>query len=612
MSLFSSLDTGYTGLNVSQLQLGETSHNIANANTEGYTRQRVVSRAQTPLHSVPGDMGRGVKFVSVTRIHNEYVFGRLRDSSGKLEYNQTSKQTLEEVARYFPDTDGVGLQNDMKNYFDSWNSFASNPTSSSEKTALAQSTITFTENLKDTRKRVRDTQDSLNDQLKLNIDEINNIGKKIADLNAQIGNVESVKNNNANDLRDERDKLELSLSKLVDISVFKGDMHTDMSIDRNLTDGGKEYYLNISGESFVDGASFHPLVIDNHGNQSAYYSIYHESQDGSRVDVTGRLSGGKVGALLDLRGREIDAKTSYPKDGTLQGYIDSLDALSKGLIERTNSVYAASAVDSMNSPQLDILKDTSLLNSGRNFKKGSFDVVMYDGDGNEIGRKSINIDENTTMDDGSNNSIISQLNAPSDDNGDNNSVNDFDDYFSAYYSTNGNILSIQPKPGNPGYKIAIEDNGTNFAGVTGINGFLTGDNAKNISLKSDFANDPVKINAYKAPIDGDNEMANDMLQIQYQNIDFTYGDGTVVSDTPDGFYRNLTAKIAVNAENSSRDTDASEAVFNAVNQEQQSISGVNIDEELANLLKYQTAYSANAKIISTIDQMLQTLLTIKQ
>ena len=611
MGLFSTLDSGYSGLNASQLEMGTVSQNIANANTEGYTRQRVVTRAQEPLHTIPGDLGRGVKFVSVTRIHNEFVFGRLRDSSSTLEYDTFSRQTLEQVARVFPDSEGVGLQNDMKNYFDKWNLLASNPTNSAVKTDLAQNSMTFLDNIKDTRKRVRDVQDILNKQLKTSIDEVNSIGKKIADINAKIGSVESVKNNHANDLRDERDKLELSLAKLLDFSVFKGDTQSDISIDRDLTDTGKKYYLNISGESFVDGSTFHPIVLDNKGNKSSYYTVYHQSQDGSRIDIGRKIHGGRIGAILDLRGREIDEKTSYPVDGTIQGYVDSLDAFSKGLIEATNSVYAQSAVSNMQSPQLNLDPNASLTRSDYNIKIGSFDVVLYDGDGNEVGRKTININDNTTMDDGSTTSIVGQLNGNSDDNGDNNSTNDFDDYFQAFYSTNGHMLSIQPK-GTHSYKISIEDNGTNFAGATGVNGFFVGDSAKNISLKREFIDDPTKINAYKNPVSGDDQMANQMLQVQYHDIEFKYSNRVVIKDTPDGFYRNFTGKIATDTENKGRDLDTSEAIFNAVKQEQESISGVNIDEELANLLKYQTAYSANAKIITTIDRMLQSLLSIKE
>jgi len=606
MSLFSTLDTGYTGLDVSQLQMGTTGHNIANANTQGYSRQRVITQAQTPLHTVPGDIGRGVKVKAIKRIHDEFVFGRLRESAKSLEYNQFSKSTLEEIARYFPDTSGVGLQNDMKNYFNSWNSFASNPTSSSKKTVLAQATETFTNNIQDTRSRLRASQNSLNDQLKVSLDEVNNIGKKIADLNAQISNVESIKYNNANDLRDQRDKLELSLSKLLGISVFKGNMQSDISVNPQLNDGGKEYYLNIAGESFVDGSTFHPLVIDNNGNKSKYYSIYQESSDGSRVNMSSKIQGGKIGAILDLRGRDIDSKTAFPTDGKLQKYIDSLDTLANGLIQKTNSVYASSAVSSMDSSTLNLSNSTALINSGYNFKQGSFNLVMYDNSGKKLAEKSIVINDTTTMND-----IVTQINAITDDNQDNSTLDDIHDYFKASY-LNGqlSIQKINTKPSN--YKISIEDNGTNFAGVTGINSFLDGNNAKDIKLKEAFQNDPTSINAYQSPADGNNDVANAMIQVQYQKIGFVYPDNVQVNDTLNGFYGNLTAGIAVDAQNSTRNVSTSQAIFNAVNNEQQSISGVSIDQELTNLLKYQTAYSANAKIISTIDKMLNTLLSIKQ
>jgi len=605
MSLFSALDISYTGLNASQLEMNVTSQNISNANTEGYTRQRAIAVAKTPLHNVtPGDIGAGVKIAQIKRIHNEFVFSRLRDSSNSLEYNQFSKTTLDGIAGYFPDTDGVGLQNSIKNYFDAWNSFSSNPTSSAKKTALAQSTMTLSNNIQETRTQVRNSQNDLNNQLKINIDEVNSIGKKIADLNGQIGNVESIKGNNANDLRDQRDRLELSLSKLLNISVFKENLNSDTSVSPDLIDGGTKYTLNIAGESFVDGTSFHPLTIDNNGNKSAYYSVYYEAADGTKFNMTTKIQGGEIGAILDLRGRKIDSKTSYPEDGKLQGYIDDLDSFSKGLIQKTNSTYASSAVSKMISPQLNISANSGLLNNGYGFNKGSFDVVMYDNDGNEIGRKSINIDDSTTMND-----IITQFNSNTDDNHDNDSTNDIDDNFTADYSND--ILSFTPKSNN-GYKIAIEDNGTNFAGVTGISSFFTGEDASNIDLKTEFKNDPTQINAFKAPVDGDNELANDMTQIQYHDISFESKDGTIINDKPDDFYRNLVTKVALDAQKSGRDTDTSKAIFNTVNNEQQSISGVNIDEELANLMKYQTAYGANAKIITTIDKMLSSLLAMKE
>ena len=115
----------------------------------------------------------------------------------------------------------------------------------------------------------------------------------------------------------------------------------------------------------------------------------------------------------------------------------------------------------------------------------------------------------------------------------------------------------------------------------------------------------------KAPIDGNNDIANDMVQLQYNNIDFFRNNSTINNDTLSGFYNFVTTNIASDGEAAGRQKDTSTAIFNTVQAEFQSISGVSTDEELTNLMKFQTAYSANAKVITTIDQMLNTLLGIK-
>ena len=162
---------------------------------------------------------------------------------------------------------------------------------------------------------------------------MNRLGEQIANLNKEIGRIESLGQNNANDLRDKRDELEITLAKLIDFSVFKGQVSTDNTVDANMTDQGKDYYLNIGGYSFVDGVNFHPIVVDNSQNESNYYSLYYEQQDGKQIDMGNALQGGKLGAMLDFRGREISATgDGYPTDGTLQGYIDKFDTLAKSMI----------------------------------------------------------------------------------------------------------------------------------------------------------------------------------------------------------------------------------------------------------------------------------------
>ena len=614
MSLFSTLNTGVSGLSASEIAISTTGHNIANANNEHYTRQRVQTMSRTALDYSTFSVGMGTSVNSIIRIHDEFVYTRLKDSANGIAYSGYTKQSLEEIAQYFPDLKDVGLQMDLTNYNNAWNDFASNPDEGAQKINLIQSAQTLTTNLQDSRLQARALQDSINDQLKTNIDQLNSLGEQIAQINKQIGNIESVEPNQANDLRDQRDKLELTMAELINFDVFKGVMQSnDYFSDANLTDQGKDYHLNIAGFSFVDGITFHPIVIDNSKNQSSYYSLYHEQQDGRRVNMTSRVTGGEIGAMLDLRGRNIDIATNggYPSDGTLQKYIDTLDTFAKTVIVSTNNIYARSAQENMQSKNLSDLPSTmSLVNFDTSMQQGTFDVIVYDAQGNEVARKAIEINGITSMDD-----IVTQFNADTDDNGDNNAINDVDDYFTANYmydnSTNVGTMDFSANPQYNGYTIAIKDNGTNFAGVMGMSRFFDGDSAQNITVDLALRDDPDTLQGFSAPVSGNNTMANDMVQLQYETLTFYHKNGTESTETIEGYYRYFTAVIATDAESIGRVNETNQALYNTIYSEFQSISGVNMDEELANLMKFQTAYGANAKVLTTIDQMLDTLLGIK-
>jgi flagellar hook-associated protein 1 FlgK len=300
-NLFGIFNTGNSGLNAAQVAVATTSQNITNAKNEFYSRQRVNFSASPALSSQGVSVGSGVTITSIVRIHDEFVFSKLRNASLNLSYDTYSSQSLQEVAKYFPDLSDAGIAQDLTDYFKEWNNLASNATAGSQKIALTQAATTLSGDIRSTRETIRGLQDSINAQLKTALDEINSLGERIANINGQIANIEADKGNFANDLRDKRDELELTLSKMLDVSVAKGNITSNTTVDANMTDSGTQYYLNIAGASFVDGSTFHPLVIDNTSNGSSYYSIYSEIQDGTRYNVTEQLSGGKLGAMLDLR-----------------------------------------------------------------------------------------------------------------------------------------------------------------------------------------------------------------------------------------------------------------------------------------------------------------------
>ncbi len=607
MGIFDSLHIGYSGLSTSQSGINTTSHNISNANTEGYSRQRISQKVDPAIHNIPGDVGNGTHVETITRVHDEFVYARLKSSSAKLEYNEFSKETLQELTQYLPDLQDNGIANDLKTFFDDWSNVAQYPGDDAQKVLLAQSTQNLSNSIKSTKKTLQDVQTRLNDNFKASVDEVNKIAEEIANINKDINRVESTYQSHANDLRDQRDSLELRLSKLIDATVFKGKIHTDNSIDRSLTDQGKDYNINIAGLNIVDGASFHPLVADDNANESKINALYFIDHNGKKVDITSKIKSGKIGAIVDLRGDGVDAKGN-PTNSKIQEYIDNLDSLAQGMIQGVNSLYAQSPAKQMVSDTMEGLSNNSNVLSNEQIKEGSFDVVVYNDAGEAVATRAINIDIHTKFDDGTENSIVSQFNKNSDDNGDNDGTNDVDDYFTASFGTN--TLSLTPK--QEGYTIAIVDNNTNFAGATGMHRFLEGDDASSIALESTLRGDPSKIQSYKSPIDGNNELANDMVSLQYKNLSFTNPNGTTTTNTIDGFYRGTSAKIASDAASATSNYEASKVLHATVQEQANSVSGVDMDEELVNLMKYQTAYQASAKVITTIDRMVDTLLGMKQ
>ncbi|PPB53913.1 flagellar hook-associated protein FlgK [Campylobacter hyointestinalis] len=617
MGIFDSLYTGVSGLGAAQIQIQVTGQNITNVNSDYYTRQKAVQSAAYPLHTTPGDVGMGTKIDTIVRIHDEFTFDRLKTAASNLENTTYKQQVLQEIAQRFPDLQDTGLIKDMENYFGAWNDFASHPYESSQKTNLLNLTQILTSRINDTANQLEKVHTTVNDQVKTTVDEINRLGEQIAKLNAQIQTVESNGTSNANDLRDKRDQLELTMAKLVNISTFKNELYSDSTVSGTLTDQGKNYNLNVGGITLVDGVTFHPLKLESSKNKDGFSDIFYELNDETRVDMSSKITGGKLGAILDLRGRTTDENGNM-QDGMITEFRNNLDAFAKTLIEQTNNIYASSAQDKMSTSDIPGMRDNATLqNIDKDIKSGSFDVLIYNASGEVIAKKTININQSTTMNDTKQgNSIIGDFNANTDDNGDNNLNNDVNDYFVANFSydekSKTGSFSFTPKYSSGEYKIAIEDNGTNFAGVFGLSKFFDGNDASSIKVETSLAKDSSKIQGNKAPIDGDNSMANAMVNLQNIKLDFTSKNGVTKTETISGYYRYLTTDIAAKTESVNSINSTNTSLYKSVYSEFQSVSGVNMDEELSNLIKFQSQYGAAAKIVTTVEKMLETLIGLKQ
>jgi len=624
-SIFNSLNIGYSGLSVAQVGINTTSNNIANAESEGYTRQRVVSAAATPLSLYPGQVGNGAELKDIERIFDNFVFDRYNSVSADKEYSDYEKTTLEELSSYFPEIDGVGIKSDLAEYYNMWQTFADNPDNDSIKIALAKQTETLTQHIAETKGQIQNLQMQVNDALSVDINEVNDLARQLAEVNISIDTAEAAGENTANDLRDKRNVLERSLSRLIGAEVNQGQLESNIQIDSNSNIRTGSYTLSVNGFNIVDGNTYHPLKLTQDSNAAGFYSISYERQDGTLIPMEETINGGRIGAMLDLRGGVIDTTSGQPVDGIIQNVVTQFDAFAEGLIETTNNLYAQSAQIRMNSNIVSVEPDEPLVNSGLNLNKGSFSLVVYDIDGNRYAARDITINEATTMKGGvGSNSIEDQISRTLDDNSDGNANNDIDDLINFNFnpSATGETrleLSIDPAFEGKGFTFAIEDNltndsyssGTNFAGALGLGRYFDGDNASNMRLTSEFRDNPTLISAGYSSNAGDNRIALNMVQQQFETYDFEVGNQTY-NTTMYGMVDITSTYVGIATNSAITRNETVTTQFNATEIEYFSVSKVSIDEEMTNLIKYQTAYGASAKIITTIDQMMQTLLGIKQ
>ena len=629
-SVMNALNIGYSGLNAAQIGINTTGHNISNAEVKGYTRQRVVTSAATPLSSRPGQVGNGTDIQDIKRVFDNFVFDRYTSVSADKENSDYEKQQLETLSTYFPEIDGVGIKADLAQYYNSWQTFADNPNNDAIKVDLAQQTQTLTQHIKQTQNQVTGLQSQINDQLSININEVNDLASQLADLNIQIDTAESGGGYSANDLRDKRNVLEKSLSRLVGGTVNAGQLTSNTQIDTKSNTRTGSYTLSVNGFNIVDGNTFHPLKLTSDTNASGFYDVSYERQDGQLIPMNEKIKGGKVGAIFALRGGALDTTSGVPVDGVLQNVITQLDAFAKGLIESTNNLYASSAATTMESNNTKIdLSTRPLVSSGLNVKQGAFDVIIYDINGKEVARRAINIDAGTTLSDpaGTNtNSIENQLKANKDDNADGSGTNNVNNFLTEFnYQLSPGTgeyrlsLGVNAQAQSKGYTFAIADtltnnsysSGSNFAGALGLGKYFEGSSAQDIQLTQSLRDNPTTISAGFGGTAGDNRTALSMVQQQFENYDYTVGSQTF-NTTSYGMFDITATFVGTNTNAAILKNETVSTQFNATQLEYFSTSKVNIDEEMTNLIKYQTSYGAAAKVISTIDQMMQTLLGIKQ
>lgn len=512
-STFHSIETAKRSLFTQTAALNTTGHNIANANTEGYTRQTVKMRASIPMEAyginrsnVPGQLGTGVEFDAIERIREKFLDSQYRGENTELGSWTIRSNTLDKLQQIMNEPSDTGIRKVLDNFYKSWSDLSKDPESVTARTIVKENALALTEAMNHMSKQLSNLSADLTSNVEAKASELQSYVNSIADLNQSITKIEGL-GDNANDLRDQRDLIVDKISKIVNVTV---------------TDTAQGYNVNMGGQALVAG--FAPTA----GINGAFLQAAFASND---------LQGGEVHGMIISR------------DQFVADYTAQMDNLANTL---------ATGDISVTLPKGSVLPEGTVLNG-----------VTYTGT-----NRTLQSDLTVTVK-GLNG--LHQLG-----------------YTQEGKDTNGNMVAGKP------FFVASNNGGTITAG--------------NITLNTVIADNPNAIAASlrvtgTAPteelVKGNNTLASLMANLKLNSFTSVSTGNTA---TIDSFFSSMVGQLGIEAQEATRQTQNSTALVSQVETMRQSVSGVSLDEEMSNMIKFQHAYSAAARFMTTFDQLLDKLI----
>lgn len=497
-----------SGLFASQNSLYVTAHNIANVNNKNYSRQLVTQSATSP-QTLPGVgmMGSGTNITDIYRVRDEYINHKYWNENGKHGVWETKKQSIADIEMSFNEPTDSSIRQITDNLYTAIEQLSTNASSYASKSYLRETGVTFAGQLNEMSRKLYTIQKELNFQVDVNVEKINDFSMQIADINKQIAHFE-LDGTKANDLRDKRDGLVDSLSKIV-------------NVETNETDG--KFSVSIGGMSLVDNLDRKALEIkkvDNAINPEEKISKILWADSGLELKV----EDGNLKGLLEVRG-----------DGTLDGVGSGENQTYRGIAYYTNRLNEFASTFALR------LNELHTQGFGEN---GSTGLLMFTTDGKATADIKIN------------GKAVNEL--------------DLKDKTSADYKA--------------------------FEAY-----FRTNVRADNISLSSDLKSNLENI-AVSDKKDG-KENGNNLLAMLKQREDRLFFDSPTAQGPPDEFVKAIVSTVAVDSQQAIRMEKNEASIIKNILQRRMSDSGVNSDEEAANMIKYQQAYKASARMIQTMDEI---------
>jgi len=574
-NIFGLLQTGVSGLNTSQAGIDVTGHNIANVNTEGYSRQKINITTNPPYDVASGVFGRGATVESVERIYDDMLASNLRHEGSSLSYWENLQTKLEHVEIYFNELEqGSGLGDALKDYFNAWQELANTAPDNSDEAMvkrydLIAKTTTMTQKMQESYSALEEIRSESDKNIEESIKEVNSILDNIASLNKEIVRMES-SGNNANDLRDKRDLLLNDLSKIIDINSVE-------------THNGAVSVFS-AGNMLVDGPQANKLYTvankENNGHLDIYWGSALNNQP--TTNITDKITSGSLASELKSR------------DGIVLGYVNDLNNFASTIISATNQLHSTgqglsrlqqiTSTNGVINPEYTFSEDPGKL--PYDVKNGTFRIEVYSDSGDVLNTYDIEVDPKTD----SMNSIIQKISAVDGDSG----GGDIQAYIAADNSIK--ISTESPKT------FAFTEDTSNFLVAAGLNGYFKGSDASDIQMHDLVKNNPNFIATGKTGAVGDNQVAQEIANIKFEKV-FNMPELTI-----EEFYSAFASKIGSDKHQVDTFVQTKQSTVQQLSLRLEEVRGVSIDEEFTNLIKFQKAYEANSRYITAVDQMIDRLI----
>ncbi len=626
-STFHGIELGKRSLITHTQALNVTGHNLSNLNTEGYSRQVMHIQTFEPIfmpdltrEERPGQLGQGMITSSIVRVRDALIDNRIIFENSNLGYLDLRNKYIHQMEMVYAEPSAYNdpsmintLRTSLDEFMSTWQELANQPDQNSARIVLVEKANILTSSVRHHFEQLTDIRNNVDKEVQDRVTEINQLAQKIAHLNDRILKSEAMKDN-PNDLYDQRDMLIDRLSKIADIQISREDKD--------------ELILFIGGRMIVQGQKYEQLNMIAQADNNGYYDVYWK--DGEKLVIRG----GELAGLIDLR--DID----------LYYEIKKVDSFAANVTDLVNEIHrdgfgANKATGNNFFVEFPFTTDP-LGNFDRNrdgaddstyiFRvSGSNNLDINDKIGIEgqmnINGKTINYYSTDTLND-----VIRR-------------INESGARVNAFLNPQGKLTlkaDFQQNNTTPDFVIQhLEDTGLFLTGYTGIlnaNGqagafdWQTINQVNQFTQNSKWAVAPlVNPSAYmsvEALILSDNNYIATASGVD------TDGDG--VKDLSNGvgdsknalkiaslkhekvmvgmsltfseYFEVLVSDVGSRGNLAEKGFKAAETIVQNLENIRKSISGVNIDEEFANLIKFQHGYNATAKIMTEMDKMIETLI----